>query len=163
SGGTAVSAVGGVAMTDRRGAGPTDAGPTPPGPHADPPPPSPPTAGPTTRRNRTAGGSGRARGESARPPPRLVALASGRSRATRRLLNLVVRPCGGVSMAEADSLRDHLDPSAALDGRTRFYSEAVRAVIRTIRCGVLFVMAFWSGSARLVFAELKRVLEGVDP
>ena len=31
-----------------------------------------------------------------------------------------------------------------------------------MRCGVLFIMAFWSGPARLAFAELKRVLEAVD-
>ncbi|WP_020474883.1 hypothetical protein [Zavarzinella formosa] len=53
--------------------------------------------------------------------------------------------------------------SHALAGRTRFYPEADRAVIGTIRCGVLFVMAFWSGPARRAFAELKRVLETVDP
>jgi hypothetical protein len=66
-------------------------------------------------------------------------------------------------MAEAYNRREHLYLSPALDGRTRFYSEADRAVLGTISCGVLFVMAFWSGPARLAFAELKRVLEEVDP
>ncbi len=50
-----------------------------------------------------------------------------------------------------------------LAARTRFYPEADRSIISTIRYGVLFVMAFWSGSARLAFAELKRVLEAADP
>jgi len=66
-------------------------------------------------------------------------------------------------MAEAFSRIENLYLSPELAVRTRFYSEADRTVIGTIRCGVLFVMAFWSGPARLAFAELKRVLEGVDP
>jgi len=66
-------------------------------------------------------------------------------------------------MAEACSRIESLYLSAGLAARTRFYSEADRAVIGTIRCGILFVMAFWSGPARLAFAELKRVLEAVDP
>jgi len=37
------------------------------------------------------------------------------------------------------------------------------SVIETIRCGVLFVMAFWSGPSRKAFEELKRVLCEVDP
>jgi hypothetical protein len=52
--------------------------------------------------------------------------------------------------------------AARLEGRTRFYSDADRVVIKTIRCGILFVMAFWSGPAQLAFAELKRALEKVD-
>jgi hypothetical protein len=47
--------------------------------------------------------------------------------------------------------------------RIRFFAEADRTVFETIRCGVLFVMAFWSGPARKAFAELKRVLAAVDP
>src|SRR5262245_59071996 len=66
-------------------------------------------------------------------------------------------------MVEPWSRIEHLYLSSALAKRTRFYSEADRAVLATIRCGVLFVMAFWSGSARLAFQELKRVLEVVDP
>jgi hypothetical protein len=66
-------------------------------------------------------------------------------------------------MSEASLHREWLDLTPWLDGRTRFYSEADRTVITTIRCGVLFVMAFWSGPARKAFAELKRVLETVDP
>lgn len=66
-------------------------------------------------------------------------------------------------MAEAYSRREQLYLSSALDGRTRFYSEADCTVIETIRCGVLFVMAFWSGPARKAFTELKRALEEVDP
>jgi hypothetical protein len=66
-------------------------------------------------------------------------------------------------MAEPYSRIENLYLSSALTKRTRFYSEADRAVLATIRCGVLFVMAFWSGPARLAFQELKRVLEKVDP
>ena len=66
-------------------------------------------------------------------------------------------------MAAAYSRREHLYLSPALDIRTRFYSVADRTVIGTIQYGVLFVMAFWSGPARMAFAELKRVLEKVDP
>jgi hypothetical protein len=66
-------------------------------------------------------------------------------------------------MVEPYSRREHLYLSPPLDGRTRFYSEVDRGVVGTIRCGVLFVMAFWSGPARLAFAELKRVLDALDP
>jgi len=66
-------------------------------------------------------------------------------------------------MAKPYSRIKYLYLSPALAKRTRFYSEADRAVLSTIRCGVLFVMAFWSGPARLAFQELKRVLEAVDP
>jgi hypothetical protein len=55
----------------------------------------------------------------------------------------------------------HLTPRLA--ARTRFYPQGDRSLIGTIRCGVLFVMAFWSGPARSAFAELKRTLEAIDP
>lgn len=66
-------------------------------------------------------------------------------------------------MPEPWSRIEHLYLSPGLVDRTRFFSEADRTVIENIRCGVLFVMAFWSGPARLAFAELQRVLETVDP
>jgi hypothetical protein len=66
-------------------------------------------------------------------------------------------------MAEPSSRIAHLYLSSALAKRTRFYSSADRTVLGTIHCGVLFVMAFWSGPARLAFQELKRMLEVVDP
>jgi hypothetical protein len=47
--------------------------------------------------------------------------------------------------------------------RARFLPEANRSAIGTIRCGVLFFMAFWSGYARQAFTQLKRVLAEVDP
>jgi len=47
--------------------------------------------------------------------------------------------------------------------RLRFLAEADRSVISTMKLGVLFIMAFWSGSSRLAFAELKRVLAELDP
>src|ERR1044072_7342056 len=47
--------------------------------------------------------------------------------------------------------------------RLRFLPKTDRSVLATIDCGVLFVMAFWSGPARQAFVELKRVLANVDP
>lgn len=47
--------------------------------------------------------------------------------------------------------------------RARFLPVASRSVVRTIRCGILFVMAFWSGPARQAFAALKQALAEVDP
>lgn len=47
--------------------------------------------------------------------------------------------------------------------RFRFLEQADRSIIRTVQCGVIYVMAFWSGPARLAFAELKRSLAIHDP
>jgi hypothetical protein len=66
-------------------------------------------------------------------------------------------------MMEAPNRIEGLYLTPGLAARTRFYAEADRSIIGTICCGVLFVMAFWSGPARLAFAELKRVLEAADP
>jgi hypothetical protein len=66
-------------------------------------------------------------------------------------------------MADGASRREHLYLSPELDARTRFYPEADRSVVGTINCGVLFVMAFWSGPCRLAFAALKKVLAETDP
>ena len=48
-------------------------------------------------------------------------------------------------------------------GRVRFLAEADRSVIATIRCGILFIMAFWSGTSFRSFARLKQVLSELDP
>jgi len=66
-------------------------------------------------------------------------------------------------MAEPYSRIENLYLPPELADRTRFHSEADRAVLGTIRCGVLFFMAFWSTYSRQVFAELKRVLAEMDP
>jgi hypothetical protein len=66
-------------------------------------------------------------------------------------------------MAEPFSRIENLYLSPSLAKRTRFYSETDQSIVGTIRCGVLFVMAFWSGTSRLAFAELKRALEENDP
>jgi hypothetical protein len=66
-------------------------------------------------------------------------------------------------MAESYSRIESLYLPPALAKRTRFYSEADQSIVGTIRCGILFVMAFWSGTSRLAFAELKRSLEANDP
>lgn len=56
-----------------------------------------------------------------------------------------------------------MNPELLAARRFRFLDEADRSVVRSIHCGVLFVMAFWSGSARQAFAQLMRVLDEVDP
>jgi hypothetical protein len=66
-------------------------------------------------------------------------------------------------MAEPYSRVENLYLSPSLAKRTRFCSDADQSIVGTIRCGVLFVMAFWSGTSRLAFAELKRSLEANDP
>lgn len=65
-------------------------------------------------------------------------------------------------MAEGPDRLASLRLSPVLATRTRFCAEADRSIVDSIRCGVLFVMAFWSGPAWLAFNELKRVLELID-
>jgi hypothetical protein len=67
-------------------------------------------------------------------------------------------------------MEDVFDPLKALGelpashaGRLRFLPEADRSVFGTIRLGVLFVMAWWSGPSRQGFAKLKQVLAALDP
>jgi hypothetical protein len=69
----------------------------------------------------------------------------------------------GEPMAEPHSRIENLYLPPSLVKRTRFYSEADQSIVGTIRCGVLFVMAFWSGTSRQAFAELKRSIEANDP
>ncbi|HVS40461.1 MAG TPA: hypothetical protein VMS17_33195 [Gemmataceae bacterium] len=45
----------------------------------------------------------------------------------------------------------------------RFIPHAGSDALQTIRCGILFIMAFWSGPARVAFAALKEMLMRVDP
>jgi hypothetical protein len=66
-------------------------------------------------------------------------------------------------MAEFYSRIENLYLSPSLAKRTRFYAEADRSIVDSIRLGVLFIMAFWSGTSRQAFAELKRSLEANDP
>jgi hypothetical protein len=47
--------------------------------------------------------------------------------------------------------------------RLRYLPEADRTVLDSVRLGVIFIMAFWSGPARMAFAHLKRVLSVEDP
>ncbi len=41
----------------------------------------------------------------------------------------------------------HLTPELLASRSIRYLHEADRSVLQTIRCGVLFLMAFWSGPA----------------
>jgi hypothetical protein len=50
-----------------------------------------------------------------------------------------------------------------LVGRVRYLAEADRSVIPTIRCGILFVMAFWSGTSFQSLFRLKQTLSRLDP
>ncbi len=47
--------------------------------------------------------------------------------------------------------------------RIVYYDEADESVLAEIRCGVLFVMAFWSGPSVRAFVELTDVLSRLDP
>jgi hypothetical protein len=47
--------------------------------------------------------------------------------------------------------------------RIIYYPGADETVFREIRCGVLFVMAFWSGPSVMAFARLTEVLSNLDP
>ena len=47
--------------------------------------------------------------------------------------------------------------------RIRYLPDADPSAIQGIRCGVLFVMAWWSGPARLAWASLKKTLNDLDP
>jgi hypothetical protein len=69
----------------------------------------------------------------------------------------------GVPMSPFDPLGGLGPIPQSHQGRVRFLAEADRSVIGTIRLGILFVMAFWSGSSRTAFAHLKTVLSEVDP
>src|SRR5262245_2815524 len=66
-------------------------------------------------------------------------------------------------MAEPWSRIENLYLPPSLAPRTRFYTESDRGVIATIRCGVLFIMAFWSGPSRKAFEQLKRALGSLEP
>jgi hypothetical protein len=47
--------------------------------------------------------------------------------------------------------------------RIKYYEQADESVIQHIRCGILFVMAWWSGPARQAYVRLADVLSKVNP
>ena len=47
--------------------------------------------------------------------------------------------------------------------RIRFVSESDESLLQEIDCGVLFIMAFWSGSSVTNFVHMTRVLGKLDP
>jgi hypothetical protein len=53
--------------------------------------------------------------------------------------------------------------SATPISRIRYYPFGDPSVIQNIRCGVLFVMAWWSGPARMGFRKLTTDLARIDP
>ena len=55
------------------------------------------------------------------------------------------------------------DDDELLRVRSRYYATSDPGVIATIRCGVLFVMAWWSGPARQAFSLVKATLKRLDP
>ena len=47
--------------------------------------------------------------------------------------------------------------------RIRFLAEADESVVDRVTCGVVFVMAFWSGPSRQAYRRLTEVLAALDP
>lgn len=47
--------------------------------------------------------------------------------------------------------------------RIRFLPEADESVVQQINCGVVVVMAFWSGHSRQAYRRLTEVLAALDP
>jgi hypothetical protein len=47
--------------------------------------------------------------------------------------------------------------------RIAYFAEADELIIQDISCGILFVMAWWSGPARLAYKRLAEILARVDP
>jgi hypothetical protein len=62
----------------------------------------------------------------------------------------------------SDRLRSLAKSSKLPVERIRYVPEADDATVRSIRRGVLFLMAFWSVSARLAFEKLTEVLAELD-
>ena len=67
-------------------------------------------------------------------------------------------------------MEDDLDRMGILDrnsplprSRIRFLAEADGSVVDQIACGVLFVMAFWSGPSHQAYRKLTEVLAALDP
>jgi hypothetical protein len=53
--------------------------------------------------------------------------------------------------------------SAVPVARIKYFPIATSALIRGIDCGVLFILAWWSGKAQLAFRALTKALATVDP
>ena len=66
-------------------------------------------------------------------------------------------------MEAFDPMRGLGELPASHANRVRFLHTADREVFGSIRLGILFVMAWWSGPSRQGFSELKRVLATLDP
>lgn len=57
-----------------------------------------------------------------------------------------------------------LDAATPASGvRFRYLPAADRSVLQSVRLGVLFVMAWWSGPSVQAFAKLKQTLAKLDP
>ena len=66
-----------------------------------------------------------------------------------------------MSMRDAISILKLDEPPFA--GRVGFLTETDRSVLEEIQFGILFVMAFWSGTSLQSFARLKKCLSNFDP
>ena len=67
-------------------------------------------------------------------------------------------------------MEDELDRMGILErdsplprSRIRFLAQAEESVVDQITCGVVFVMAFWSGPSRQAYRKLTEVLAALDP
>lgn len=47
--------------------------------------------------------------------------------------------------------------------RVSYHGQTARTLVDSVECGVLFVMAFWSGPAQLAYARLQEALRRQDP
>jgi hypothetical protein len=55
------------------------------------------------------------------------------------------------------------DPQDPFIGRVQYLENADTSLLNTISCGIVFVMAWWSGGARTAWAQLKAVVRNLDP
>jgi len=62
-----------------------------------------------------------------------------------------------------DGFKRLITAGSPLAKRIRYLPDSDPPVIQTIRCGVLFVMAWWSGSSRIAWATMKKTLAEMDP
>jgi hypothetical protein len=55
------------------------------------------------------------------------------------------------------------DPQDSLIDRVHYFEKADAPLLTSISCGIVFVMAWWSGGARTAWAQLKTVVRSLDP
>ena len=66
-------------------------------------------------------------------------------------------------MSTAERMSVLIKYSVLPGSRIRFVPKADETVVQEITCGVLFVMAFWSGQSIQAFRRISAVLKELDP